>query len=510
MNRLRFALLGALCLLLVAPASASAFCGFYVTGSDAELTNDATQVALMRYGTKTVVSMQNNYDGPPEDFAMVVPVPQVLREKNVRTLPTEVFATIDRLSAPRLVEYWEQDPCPDYGAYDRDDVSMAKPTQEGGVSLRLFKKKKPKVKVEAEFSVGEYDIVILSATESTALETWLNQNDYKIPEGASPYLQPYVESGMYFFVARVDIEKVQRNADGRAVLSPIRFHYDNDDFFLPVRLGMINAQGKQDLVVYALGYERRFEVANRPNIFIPTNIEVHDAVRNDFPGFYEGVFAAAMQEHPGAVVTEYAWGTSKCDPCPGPTLSEEDLLTLGMDIMPKSIQGRLGWVVSRLHARYAPDEIGEDLVFAAAPPMVGGREVRDADGALEKGATQARQNTFQGRYIIRHEWTGDATCDDPRFGVWGGPPGGGSAGVHGAPSANTRGEAPPQSVSVDLAQLIKEPLGDLTVRPARDVELPGPSKGTPSMCAGCSTTEAAGNGGLVLLVLMLVRLRRRR
>jgi hypothetical protein len=42
---------------------------------------------------------------------MVVPVPVVLNQDNVKTLPADVFGRVDRLAAPRLVEYWEQDPC---------------------------------------------------------------------------------------------------------------------------------------------------------------------------------------------------------------------------------------------------------------------------------------------------------------------------------------------------------------------------------------------------------------
>ena len=65
----------------------------------------------MRKGNRTVLSMQNNYQGPPDSFAMVVPVPVVLQKENVKTLPLDVFDRVDSLSAPRLVEYWEQDPC---------------------------------------------------------------------------------------------------------------------------------------------------------------------------------------------------------------------------------------------------------------------------------------------------------------------------------------------------------------------------------------------------------------
>ncbi len=82
-----------------------------VSGSDAKLFNNATLVVLMRDGTRTVLSMQNKYQGPPQDFAMVVPVPVILAKENVKTLPADIFARVDRLAAPRLVEYWEQDPC---------------------------------------------------------------------------------------------------------------------------------------------------------------------------------------------------------------------------------------------------------------------------------------------------------------------------------------------------------------------------------------------------------------
>jgi len=54
-----------------------------VRGSDQKLFNNATMVVLMREGTRTVLSMQNNYQGPPENFAMVVPVPVVLHSNEV-------------------------------------------------------------------------------------------------------------------------------------------------------------------------------------------------------------------------------------------------------------------------------------------------------------------------------------------------------------------------------------------------------------------------------------------
>ncbi|HLT38794.1 MAG TPA: DUF2330 domain-containing protein, partial [Enhygromyxa sp.] len=107
------------------PREAEAFCGFYVAGADAELYNNATMVVLMRDGTRTVLSMANNYQGPPQDFAMVVPVPVVLQEDDVKVLPAEIFDRVDKLAAPRLVEYWEQDPCMPQYPYEMMPTSSA-------------------------------------------------------------------------------------------------------------------------------------------------------------------------------------------------------------------------------------------------------------------------------------------------------------------------------------------------------------------------------------------------
>src|SRR5579859_1504999 len=107
---------------IVAERKAQAFCGFYVAPNDAPLYADASMVALMRDGTRTVLSMSNNYKGPPSDFAMVVPVPVVLHKEDVKTLPHDVFHHLESLSAPRLVEYWEQDPCE--GRHKGDEGKM--------------------------------------------------------------------------------------------------------------------------------------------------------------------------------------------------------------------------------------------------------------------------------------------------------------------------------------------------------------------------------------------------
>jgi len=457
---MRTYVLGAVALALAAsPRPAHAFCGFYVSGSGEKLFNEATEVVLMRDGTRTVLSMQNDYKGPLEDFAMVVPVPVVLHEKDVKTLPREVFEHTDALGTPRLVEYWEQDPCPrpmperEYpksAAYDRAEVagrpSMAPP---------------PAVKIEAKFTVGEYNILILSATDSSGLERWLTANHYKIPPGAEPLLRPYVESGMKFFVAKVDPKKVAMGADGHAALSPLRFHYDDTEFALPIRLGMANSSGKQDLIVNIISPDKRYEVANYKNVFIPTNFDVKESAKTRFAEFYAALFDRTIERNPGAVVTEYAWTAVPnyhCDPCTNADISNPDLMTLGGDLVGGQIAAGT-FVLTRLHARYGAGDMKDDLRFKEAPGVTGGREMWN-DGKLEHGAVPSPQNYFQARYAIRHPWTGPIACKEPRRGIWGGPTNGGGQQII---AAQKLAFAP--RGKLQLAEVVTKPIPEIGVRP---------------------------------------------
>ena len=510
-TRVQLAALFAASAAALAPAGpARAFCGFYVSGADASLYNDATMVVLMREGTQTVLSMQNAYQGPPEDFALVVPVPIVLEEENVRTLPAEVFARVDRLAAPRLVEYWEQDPCAPQVEYERmlvPSAAMPDTATEAAANDDLG------VTVEAEFEVGEYDIVILSANDSSGLDTWLRQNEYNIPSGADPVLRPYVEQGTKFFVAKVDPERVTFE-DGRALLSPLRVHYDAETFSLPVRLGLLNSQGTQDLLVHVLARGQRYEVANYDNATIPTNLRVQNAVRESFGGFYDALFERVRQQQPRAVVTEYAWDASSCDPCPEPALDGSELMTLGADVVGG---GPGGFVLTRLHYRYDREGLDEDLVFRAAPPIVGGRGTPDREGKMhEQDAAPGGVNNFQGRYVILHRWEGEVSCDSPVRGNWGGPPSGGGTPRPVAAGSRLRAPAPALAANAGLATLLAEDVPSLEVEAAApagggepgsgggtDDTPPAAAQGEGGGCAGCAVGGPEGAAGAALFVLAL-------
>jgi MYXO-CTERM domain-containing protein len=494
-----------------AASRADAFCGFYVGGAGAKMYNNATEVVLMRHGTTTVLSMQNNYQGPPDKFALVVPVPAVIKEAQVKTLPRDLFDKVDTLGAPRLVEYWEHDPCGSDPVEDYGPQPTMMLESEGTMSDSDESDHRDyHVKVEARFSVGEYNIEVLSAEQSTGLDAWLRDHHYTIPEGAEPLLRPYVEQGMKWFIAKVDPKKVTfkptgSGADRMATLSPLRFYYDTPEFTLPIRLGLANSAGTQDLIVNILAPNTRYEVANYPNATIPTNLQVNDNVRTQFGEFYAALFDHTLEKLPGAVVTEYSWDSGSCDPCPGPTLDANDLATFGADVIGRLYKNTAtyGFTLTRLHARYGKD-VKNDLVFRSVEPIGGGRGVPDAKGAMAQGVDREGTNNFQGRYVILHYWDATLTCKSPQRGRWGGPIGQRHQDI--AAQAATNTAFAPRG-NVQLASFVAADVPAIGLMSSKGAQLPNPIR-QPQGC-GCSSTNGAGTFGAAIVVALVV-LRRRR
>ena len=295
-----------------------AFCGFYVAKADAKLFNNASQVVLARDGDRTVLTMANDFKGDPKEFAVVVPVPTVIGKDQIRVSDRALLEHIDAYSAPRLVEYFDNNPC--------QPIMVFSAGQQGSAAfdaIRVARARSLGVTIEAQYTVGEYDILILSARESTGLETWLRQNNYRIPAGASSVLTSYIRQNMKFFVARVNLAEQSRL--GYSVLRPIQVEYESPKFMLPIRLGMVNADGPQELFIYALSRRGRVETTNYRTVMLPTGMDVPVFVKDRFAAFYKAMFSEQVKkEDMRTVFTEYSWDMSFCDPCAADPLSSQE------------------------------------------------------------------------------------------------------------------------------------------------------------------------------------------
>jgi len=359
-----------------------------VARGDAKLFNRASQVVLVRDGDRTVLTMANDFRGDPKEFAVVVPVPTFLNRGQIHVGERTIVEHLDAYSAPRLVEYFDPDPCMRVAMESRMlAMDAAKPASASA----LRREKSLGVTVEARYTVGEYDILILSAQESDGLETWLRENGYRIPAGASRVLGGYLKQKMRFFVAKVNLEEQARL--GFTYLRPIQVAYESPKFMLPIRLGMANADGPQELFVFALTRKGRIETTNYRTVRLPSDQNVPEYVKEDFGAFYKALFTEQVRrEQMHTVFLEYAWDMGWCDPCAADPLSREELKSLGVFWLDgagdSGPAGASNVFVTRLHVRYDEAHFPEDLVF---------QETAD------------RQN-FQGRYVLRHPFTGEVSC----------------------------------------------------------------------------------------------------
>ena len=346
---------------LLPGSAALAFCGTYVGGTGDSLHNDTSVVSIVREGTRTVLTMANDVRGDVDDFALVVPVPEVLQKAAVRVVDPVVFDRLEAWSQPRLVAYdcVEADTDTDTDTDTDSDTDADTDTD---------------VQVEAQYVVGEYDVSVLSASESRALFTWLSTHGYDVPESSVSLLQDYIDAGSYFLAAQVYAEAGVSSGDR---LSPLQLVYDTSSYGVPIRLGTLNAAEVQELLVFAIDGAGTAAISSYPEVAVEDEC-LFPGEQDDFADFYARLVEEAWHEaNSGVWLTEYAWRANGCDPCPTAPPSSSDLHTLGYDMD----AGPSPWV-TRLRMRYAPDQAKVDV------------------GLYQTGATTTRQQ----RYIVHEHY----------------------------------------------------------------------------------------------------------
>lgn len=429
-----------------------AFCGFFVAKADSNLHNSASQVVIARNGNRSVFTMANNFEGDVKDFARIVPIPVIPTRDQIRIGSNEAIEKLDGFTAPRLAQYIDS-PCTQEhqiylivgisvslililvivvrAAYRRNKIfglllffflllGLALVVLPFFLNQTLYARypsynQAMNLKIEDQFTVGEYDIVLLSATQSSGLIQWLLQNDYQVPENAQAMLQDYINQGMKFFVVRVNLEAFQK--EGYGFLRPIVIEYESPQFMLPIRLGTLNAKTDQDLIIHILSQTEYAEVANYDTVLIPTDAksqknqvsgeELPSFIENEFGDFYESVFQKEYEKHGKNVVfLEYAGNTHKCDPCSNtPPNGPPDFNGLDPFLSKGELTGEYHYI-TRLHVRYTAEKFPEDLIFQPVRPQ----ELLERVKAENKYFPNKAGTVFQGRYVVRKTQNNSTLC----------------------------------------------------------------------------------------------------
>jgi hypothetical protein len=85
-------------------------------------------------------------------------------------------------------------------------------------------------------TLGGYDVARLTADDPQALNRWLTENGFTLPEGAEPILAAYVAEGWSFVAVRL-----APDAPGGS-LAPLRMRYPATELIYPMRLDSLSDQ----------------------------------------------------------------------------------------------------------------------------------------------------------------------------------------------------------------------------------------------------------------------------
>lgn len=294
---IRSALLLPALLLLPSPAFA---CGGMFCDSVAPVDQAAERIVFAwdadgdGSGMGTITTeVQISFSGESDDFAWVIPVPDV---PELFTSNDALFTTLANNSIPSFqltTEFFgECEFAPNAEmAYDAGASYSAADTDRGGVS------------VVAEQTVGPYDTVILEATDSAVLVGWLQDQGYSIPGNIEPVVRPYVAANQYFVALRLSSDRSTGD------LAPLGMRYRGTAASIPIQLTSVAATPDLPIEAFILG----------PSRAVPDNylhVRINEAAIDWYGGGlnYRDVVKQAADEAGGqAFVTDYAGPTGFLD-----------------------------------------------------------------------------------------------------------------------------------------------------------------------------------------------------
>jgi len=187
---------------------------------------NCTENCACNYTEHLILSV--SWEGDAEDFAWVVPVPNV---PEITVTDPDLFYELSDYTAEEVPHQ------PGFGC-------AAEGEAEGSP-----------VDVIDEEVVGPYAIAILSAANATALTDWLNGNGYVLPAEAEEIVSEYIEKQWYFVAARINaVEEGTGEASAEGAIEPIVLSFACNETVFPLRISSLSARdtAPPEILLYVL------------------------------------------------------------------------------------------------------------------------------------------------------------------------------------------------------------------------------------------------------------------
>ncbi|MHC4444245.1 MAG: DUF2330 domain-containing protein [Planctomycetota bacterium] len=233
--------------------------------------------------------LRSRYSGNPESLAWVIPVPAT---------PTNVTAHQDGTLFDNLEQETEPVFTIIFPSSGIGCVCAPALTGQGGQGGL--------VTVEASGQAGIFNWSALTSTGGTALLTWLNNNGFALPTGATEILNGYILLDMHFLAVTVNKPSaIQQDANGGIEIPPIQFTCQTTQRFYPIAISQISAASQTEIIIYILA-NHRAAAANVQNGVIDPNAVIYDANSSSLTN-YEALFTQKIADLGATgLITEYA------------------------------------------------------------------------------------------------------------------------------------------------------------------------------------------------------------
>lgn len=236
-------------LTLLATLSTAHACGglFCNTLAPVDQTEEAIVFAVDPVAETTTMHVQIGYEGPAEEFAWVLPIPGV---PDVRLTRQQLFDRLAAHTRPRFDVVSTAPGCSDEWGFDSEGDADADTDVDTDTDTDADTDSDFPVLVVSTARVGAYETVVLTATDATALQSWLQENGYGVPDGTDEALAPYLGGDTHFLALKLASDAPAGD------LAPLAIAFPGVEAAIPMRLTALAVAPDMPVTTYVLGASR--------------------------------------------------------------------------------------------------------------------------------------------------------------------------------------------------------------------------------------------------------------
>jgi hypothetical protein len=410
----------------LAPPKAEA-CGCFVppepppqSEKEYAVNQQSEQIVFEVRDGKTSAHILIRYEGNPEEFAWLLPVPT---PPELNLSETELFTLINEATFPEI-SVIEQSHCPQaeyvcqtgtggftgssggcggFGASASAPFEPTLPSVDASLPVEGPPLPPSGVEVLDRQVIGSYDTITFMADDGALALAWLQDEGFIVNETTLPFIEPCLEAGMVMVAVRLVPE-----ADTSAI-QPLEVTYDSPTPMIPLKITAVAAEPELAVTSYIFADSPHIPF-NRPLVTIPQGrLSVDDRGRINYPMALSRVIDEAGGD---GFVVEYVGAP------PPPSLSNCcDFEELGAALETFERLSTEYAFVTRLTTRLSPHEMTFDPTFipvSAIPGATGRLRLVGTRNHVDECRADARDPMLLEAIESRHQcattYCGEGRC----------------------------------------------------------------------------------------------------